>query len=546
MALSATLIWECRTTGHDTNNGGAFDPGQTAGMFTDGAATSATGTAPVFSSASYNFVAGDVGARVYIASGTNWTAGWYTIDSVASNVATLNGTTGAGVLAADLSPTTADGCATTASPTGATWTIDYSVQNSAQFTYTDLSSTGVGLTASSAGNPFGKQQVGNMLVVTGGTNFTQGRYILASVAAGVGTFQGAANLHTGAGTDSDGTGGLGGGLISPALVAANLISGHTFFIKSGTYSITSASTNVANGCFAGADKVYFAIGYNTVRTAANTGTAPIWQVNVASATILTGSYGTWLNVVFDGNTQTSARWYSSAGCLFVGCTAKNFTLVSSGTGATCVSCLFTGNSVCAPQTALCVFCEATANTATPFTGHSLFCLSYDNTGASTDGFSLPNNSMTLGCSAVGNGRAGYLLAGHAQIVMNAHAEANTGPGFRNGAAGNIPMLIRDGSYNNSARSDFTPGPARWGIDLAAITLSGSAFTNVAGDDYSLNATASAGAALRSAAYVSYLTGPSQTFPAGLTASKEDVGAARHADPAATGGGGTPVNIFTGS
>jgi len=90
MALSATTIFEVETGGSDTLNGGAFDPGQTAGMLTDGAATSATGTAPVFTSASYNFVAGDVGAWIYIASGTNWIPGWYKISSVGSNAATLN------------------------------------------------------------------------------------------------------------------------------------------------------------------------------------------------------------------------------------------------------------------------------------------------------------------------------------------------------------------------------------------------------------------------------------------------------------------------
>src|ERR1043166_3965216 len=114
MALAAATIWDVRTTGDDTNNGGAFDPSQTAGMFTDGAATSATSAAPVFTSASYNFVAGDAGAWLFIASGTNWIAGWYHIDSVASNAATLNGTIGSAVVGSANVPGTAStvqGCA---------------------------------------------------------------------------------------------------------------------------------------------------------------------------------------------------------------------------------------------------------------------------------------------------------------------------------------------------------------------------------------------------------------------------------------------------
>ena len=98
MALSANLIWEVESGASDTLNGGGFDPSLTAGMFTDGAATSATGAAPVFSSVSYNFVTGDAGAWVYIASGSNWTPGWYKISSVGANAATLNATIGQAAL----------------------------------------------------------------------------------------------------------------------------------------------------------------------------------------------------------------------------------------------------------------------------------------------------------------------------------------------------------------------------------------------------------------------------------------------------------------
>src|SRR5262245_15878555 len=124
MALAATTIWAVDTGGDDTNFSGAFDPGQTAGMFTDGAATSATTSAPVFTSASYNFVAGDAGAWLYVASGTNWIPGWYKIASVSLNAATLTATIGQAVKSTSgvvSGPSTATGCATTGSPTGATW-----------------------------------------------------------------------------------------------------------------------------------------------------------------------------------------------------------------------------------------------------------------------------------------------------------------------------------------------------------------------------------------------------------------------------------------
>src|SRR5437764_1651098 len=73
MAFTSSTYWDVRSTASSTNAGG-FDTG-VSGFPTDGAATSANTSAPVFTSASYTFVAGDVGAQVYIASGTNWIAG---------------------------------------------------------------------------------------------------------------------------------------------------------------------------------------------------------------------------------------------------------------------------------------------------------------------------------------------------------------------------------------------------------------------------------------------------------------------------------------
>jgi hypothetical protein len=243
MALSQYTIAEVRQNG--TSTGAAFfDPGQYAGMYTDGAATSANTVSPVFSSASYNFVAGDVGAWVYIYAGTNWTPGWYKIASVASNVATLNGTIGqavklttTGTIRPD-GPSTVIGCATTGSPTGATWSIDYSQQDAVAFTYTDLASAGAGLTVSSAAQPFNKQHVGNGLNITSGTNFTAGRYVIASVTANVATVVGAGNITTGAG--SGGNGKLGGALNT--LGNLPTLQSGTYIFISGTFTGLGSDT----------------------------------------------------------------------------------------------------------------------------------------------------------------------------------------------------------------------------------------------------------------------------------------------------------------
>src|SRR5271165_3169872 len=92
MAVTSGSICEVEHGGSDTTSSGYFDPSQGANGFTDGAATSANTTSPVFTSASYTFVAGDVGAWLFIYSGSGWYTGWYKIVSVASNAATLDGT----------------------------------------------------------------------------------------------------------------------------------------------------------------------------------------------------------------------------------------------------------------------------------------------------------------------------------------------------------------------------------------------------------------------------------------------------------------------
>lgn len=132
---------------------------------TDGAATLAT-TAPVFTSATYTFLAGDVGATIYIKTGANWTVGRYLILSVSAGAAFLNAP-----------------CASVASPTVGTWGIDYSaLATQTRFTYTDLVVDATFTTKiTSAALPFGSNVLGNVLVFAGGIGFTAQRVIAMSI-----------------------------------------------------------------------------------------------------------------------------------------------------------------------------------------------------------------------------------------------------------------------------------------------------------------------------------------------------------------------------
>lgn len=107
MSLSSSVSWEVRPSVGASTNGGAFDPSvvspgtdysqQNSAQYsgTDG---TAAGTA-AFTSVSHSFVSADVGNLVNIASGSGFTAGFYTIVSVAGGTATLDRSPGTGTVA---------------------------------------------------------------------------------------------------------------------------------------------------------------------------------------------------------------------------------------------------------------------------------------------------------------------------------------------------------------------------------------------------------------------------------------------------------------
>jgi len=179
--LGTSAVFEVRSGATAGNlGGGGFNP-LNANFISNWTATNANTASPVLSSASYSFVAGDVGAWVYVKSGTNWTPGWYQIASVGGGNATLSAAIGAAIQVSNnrYQLSTVAGCATVASPTAGTVGIDYSQQNAAQFTATDL--TGTTTTCTSATNPFGPQHAGNFLCLASGTGVTAGWYEIVSV-----------------------------------------------------------------------------------------------------------------------------------------------------------------------------------------------------------------------------------------------------------------------------------------------------------------------------------------------------------------------------
>lgn len=397
---------------------------------------------------------------------------------------------------------------------------DWSQQDSPQYSVTDGVAAGTTTLTSLTAN-FGTDVVGNLIYVSGGTgSITAGWYqITARASATSITVDRSTGLTAGTGVTLK----IGGALLSPSIAASLFVAGMVAFVKSGTYSISSNSVATAGGAMSFASGSSLMIGYSTSRVLGNTDTQPVFQNNGSTITP-TQSNCRFGNITFDGNSQTAAR-LSSAGNMFIGCTIKNYNTASTS-GQTFVGCLVTANSANVAGSgnlATLLFSEIYANTATLTCALAVGCLSYLNTGASTDGLAEAGGGIIASCFSYGNGRDGFR---HTSIIghfVNCHAEGNGGVGFNGSTLG--LFLVACGSYNNTGgRSSGTLLG-----DAAPITLSASAFVNAASGDFRLNALAAGGALLRAAGYIGFVK---NVFPRGLTGSLLDIGAVQSRNLAA--------------
>ena len=551
MALSAGTIFEVQTGGSDTANGGGFNPANTS-MATDLSAGSSSGntSAVDVSSASYTFVSRDVGHWLFIKSGTNWRPGWYKIDSVIAGHAILDATIGHAILFSPspnnvpYSLSTAVGAASTASPTGGTWSIDYSQGTPISFTDMVIDGT-TNTNFTSSGNPVGKNYVGNLISVTSGTGFTVQYVEVLSTSSTVAT----CDKSLGTLSSTGGNGKLGGPLASPGKVGSLKVAGNSCFIKTGTYTITSSSANVAGGKIADSTGGVFSSqqtslweGYDTYRCDHPTANRPVISAGaVTGITImaLTSQYHVVQYLVFDGNSAATTKGLTGTSIQNVVRYCKVQNTTSEGmTHAGRVSLLFCEATGCSGSWVFSaglgcdfLFCEAWSNTTSAFVidncSCAVGCLAYGNTGASTDGFQLGPAASTIGCIAYANGRHGFYGNGNTgHSFINCIAEGNTGSGFQAALTTFAANMLNCGYYNNG--TNVNTGVVN---NTGGVLGSGSFFTNAASADFSLNNTSGAGAALRAVGFPS-------TFPRGLTANYHDIGAAQHQD---AGGGGGAIN-----
>lgn len=397
---------------------------------------------------------------------------------------------------------------------------------------TDAVAVGTGV-ITSATAAFTSAIVGNIISLSGGTGTLAQGWYQVTVFTSATSITVDRNVAAGTGITMN----IGGALATHGMAGGvGLVNGNTLYIKAGTYTITSATINISGGCLS-TSTILFVEGYQTTR--GDLGTAPLLQASgISTFTLMTvtGTTSSVYNISFDGASLTSSRGLSLRGAAFK-CIGANFTnsAFAQSTAAFFQRCTATGCGTVSPFiSGNFVNCIAYDNTVTAFTiiinQSAIRCIADSNTGASSDGFSV-TRGLAINCVAYANGRDGFRSEAAGVIISNCISESNTGVGITNNNTG-ANTWINNATFGNGTATAIGTGLGN--INISPVTGSASFFTNAAGQDFSLNNTAGAGASARASGYPGVL-------PIGGTGFL-DIGALQHADPAGSGGGARLAGI----
>ena len=425
---------------------------------------------------------------------------------------------------------------------------DYSQQAAAQYALTGVTTAGANaicLSASSAA-----VMVGNICQITSGTNFTVGFYQILSVAVGV-SFTLDRNCTIAAG--AAGVVNIGGALLTIQQGLTNVsVASQVVYIKSGTYTITTALAPSATNAGEYQTRV---IGYTTTR-------GDEGQPTVALSTAINGlnassSGWTWENLIFSGaatgliGVNISAAYNTFYNVKVTGFTSYGMKSAVN-TAITFVRCEITSCSGTAAidlyQTNSIYFSYIHNNTCPGIIDsqngcNAYYCISANNTGASSDGISFSYQSSVIGCLCYGNGRDGLrfrtnLAFGIAGVVIN-NIFAKNGAYGLNWTSAATTTKFGWADYNafwsntTAARNNLTAGTHD--VTITGTDPTNDPFTSKGTGDWSLNNTAGAGALLRAVGLIGILPGSSST-------GYQDIGPLQHPDP----GGAAGPSQFQGS
>lgn len=548
MAIDSATSFEIHTGGTDTNGGG-FSTSPT--MTADLAATVATGTAPVVTSASYTFVAADVNHWLFVKSGTNWTPGWYKIASVSAGAATLDAAIGhvIGYNATTTHPAalnTVAGVATTASPTSGTWSIDYSQVDGKNTAGSNMSTTDAvtagTTTITSVSANFQVSLIGNYIYVQGGTGTIVAAWYRVTARASATSIT--VDRSTGLSVGTTATMNIGGAFATPGAVGAIKVQGSCQWLKAGTYTFANTVANTAGGPISdttgGSSGSVMSIwqGFNTYRT--DLGTRPVLSAGAQTAfTMLAISANRTVvnNIDLDGNSGATVAGINASSSTTLlrmkvsNCPGTAVTSLGYHFFLEVVACTGSRSFTSSSGVSTYVRCTARDTTTASHIGFNnagasamvlIGCIASALTGASADAFvsSTSGPLLMYGCDAYNIGRTGFDLS----TTMAGQAINCIAYTCVTGFTGTSPLgaveLLNCAGGNNTTNVSA----ANVLFSIGFVALSGNPFTNAGSNDFSLNNTAGAGASLRAAGF--------NTFPGGTTASYEDIGAAQSQ---ATGG-----------
>lgn len=512
MALSNYTYFEVRTTGSDTTNSGGFDV-NSSGFMTNGSITSANTASPVISSASYAFVSNDIGSWVFIKSGTNSIPGWYRIVSVNAGAATLNATIGQAFIATALQTSTSLGCGSSATLSSITFGIDYSQQDTYEYTGTFVVQANTSNIVGS-GITIDRNWVGNIINLVDGT-VNAGYYNILSVSSGVAT------LDRSVGTASaTSIGYVGGAFFSPGKASGLKVAGNKTYIKAGTYILSTTTQNVSGGAIntVGGNTSFGSHGYEQISgydlvRGDITSNRPRLLAGVGftnSAIINMYNYYANIsidNIIFDGAGNAGVNGIRDLSnpvnsCMVNRCKFTNLvsSFVSANTNGVISFCEFSYNSsTCLNTTYVtnlhnCYFHDNTGTCVNTYYGVISNCIFANNNGTAIYCADVPGTIYN--CTFYNNTGNGIFFGGNVGQVFGYAANnlfVNNGNYGINATGRNFFKLYNNVFYGNVL------GPYNYsGNTSSLINLLGNPFVDAFNGNFNLNSIAGAGLLARSA------------------------------------------------
>ena len=369
---------------------------------------------------------------------------------------------------------------------------DYSQQAAAQYSLTSVTTTAADailLHASAAA-----VMVGNIANITGGTNFTTGRYEIISVVAGVSiTLDRTCTTAAGVG----GTVEIGGAADHPDTVSGAVVAGNTVYIASGTYQPVGANAYVLNTVTAGGNGTPITwIGYTGSRAKATGQNRPLFDANAQTNSVYVDVNGNifknirvtnalsdgvysqatggtlFINIKSSNNTVDGFEAASSSN-YYIDCEASNNTGSGFNIGGTTSSQYYYvyshDNSVGGLETLSGIILGSIADTNANIgyfncsASRTFSSIAYNNTGASIDGFTFITDSanamITFNNSSTNNGQYGFNRSAVTRTpsIFDYNLYNGNGTAGLNNITAGANDLTSDPSFNDPLDGDFTVG-----------------------------------------------------------------------------------------